>query len=126
MRYLLSLFLYVSAACTSAAVIVPKAPDLDARAFILVDAESGNVLVEQNADETLPPASLTKMLTSYIAVHELVTGNASDDTMVPISVNAWKNGQQSFYECDRLASGRTPLKRTGYSYAGVAYHQGSS
>ncbi|MFK4750923.1 D-alanyl-D-alanine carboxypeptidase family protein [Oceanobacter antarcticus] len=97
MRYLLSLFLYVSAACTSAAVIVPKAPDLDARAFILVDAESGNVLVEQNADETLPPASLTKMLTSYIAVHELVTGNASDDTMVPISVNAWKKGGSKMF-----------------------------
>ncbi|MDP2506592.1 MULTISPECIES: D-alanyl-D-alanine carboxypeptidase family protein [unclassified Oceanobacter] len=97
MRYLLSLFLYLSAACASAAIIVPKAPDLDARAFILIDAESGNVLVEHNADETLPPASLTKMLTSYIAVHELVTGNVTDDTMVPISVNAWKKGGSKMF-----------------------------
>ncbi|MEK9766681.1 MAG: D-alanyl-D-alanine carboxypeptidase, partial [Thalassolituus sp.] len=73
-------------------MIIPKPPALDATAYILVDADSGEVLVEHNADERLPPASMTKMMTSYIAVHELVEGNVKEDTQVPISVNAWKKG----------------------------------
>lgn len=93
MRYSLTLFLFLlSGVVTAATVIVPRAPELDAQAFILIDAESGHVLVEKNADKQLPPASLTKMMTSYIAVHELAEGNASDNTMVPISVKAWKKG----------------------------------
>lgn len=75
-----------------AAVIIPQPPTLDASGYILVDADSGNVLVEHNADEKLPPASMTKMMTSYIAVHELVEGNVQENTQVPISVNAWKKG----------------------------------
>ena len=98
MRFLASLILWAGATVASAAVIVPSAPDLDARGYILIDAASGDVLVEHNADEKLPPASLTKMLTSYIAVHEIVGGNATDDTMVPISVNAWKMGGSKMFE----------------------------
>ncbi|WP_221800123.1 D-alanyl-D-alanine carboxypeptidase family protein [Oceanobacter mangrovi] len=90
MRLFASLFFVFGAAFSSAAVIVPSAPDLDARAYILVDAESGDVLVEHNADESLPPASLTKMMTSYIAAHELEKGNVKDSTLVPISVKAWR------------------------------------
>jgi len=81
-----------SAGVASAAIIIPKPPVLDASGYILVDADSGKVLVEHNADERLPPASMTKMMTSYIAVHELVEGNVSEDTQVPISVTAWKKG----------------------------------
>ncbi|MFL0807668.1 MAG: D-alanyl-D-alanine carboxypeptidase [Oceanobacter sp.] len=93
MRYLLTVVLFLfSGFSIAAAVIVPRAPELNAEAFILMDAESGHVLVEKNADKQLPPASLTKMMTSYIAVHELATGNVSDTTQVPISVNAWKKG----------------------------------
>ena len=57
-----------------------------------MDADSGEVLVEHNSGERLPPASMTKMMTSYIAVHEIVEGNVTEDTMVPISVTAWKKG----------------------------------
>jgi len=93
MRYLLTVALFLfSGLSIAAAVIVPRAPELNAEAFILMDAESGHILVEKNADKRLPPASLTKMMTSYIAVHELATGNASDTTPVPISVKAWKKG----------------------------------
>merc|ERR1712000_367933 len=82
---------------SQAAVIVPKAPDLDASAYILMDAESGRILVEHNADERLPPASLTKMMTSYIAVHELETGNVAEDTLVPISEKAWRKGGSKMF-----------------------------
>ena len=85
---------------TSAAraeVIVPKAPDLDASAYVLMDADSGRILVEHNADERLPPASLTKMMTSYIAVHELELGNVKEQTPVPISVKAWRKGGSKMF-----------------------------
>lgn len=94
--FLLLIFSVVSMAASSA-VIVPKAPDLDASAYILLDAESGAVLVEHNADERLPPASLTKLMTSYIAVHELELGNVSENTIVPISEKAWRKGGSKMF-----------------------------
>ena len=48
----------------SAPMVVPAAPEISAKAHILIDYFSGQVLAEQNADERLPPASLTMMMTS--------------------------------------------------------------
>lgn len=70
--------------------LIPAAPQIAGKGFLLIDAHSGEVLVSQNADETLPPASLTKMMTSYIATHELDKGNISKDDKVRISIKAWK------------------------------------
>ena len=89
-RLFISALLFSFSSLTLAAVIIPKPPVLDATAYILMDADSGEVLVEHNSGERLPPASMTKMMTSYIAVHEIVEGNVTEDTMVPISVTAWK------------------------------------
>ena len=47
-------------------VAAPAAPAVDARAWILMDYASGKVLAEGNADEKLDPASLTKLMTSYV------------------------------------------------------------
>jgi len=91
-RLFLSALLITFSSVSTAAVIIPKPPALDASAYILMDADSGDVLVEYNSRERLPPASMTKMMTSYIAVHEIVEGNVTEDTMVPISVTAWKKG----------------------------------
>jgi len=82
---------------SQASVIIPKAPDLDASAYILMDATNGQVLVEHNVDKRLPPASLTKMLTSYIAIHELDLGHVAEDTPVPISVKAWRMGGSKMF-----------------------------
>jgi len=71
---------------------VPRAPQVDARGYLLMDAASGNIIVEHNADQRLPPASLTKMMTAYIAEAELQKGNISEQDMAPISVQAWKMG----------------------------------
>ena len=57
-----------------------------------MDAASGHIIVEHNAEQRLPPASLTKMMTAYIAEAELQKGNLSEDDMAPISVKAWKMG----------------------------------
>ena len=91
-RLFISALLFSFSSLTLAAVIIPKPPVLDATAYILMDADSGEVLVEHNSGERLPPASMTKMMTSYIAVHEIIEGNVTEDTMMPISVTAWKKG----------------------------------
>jgi len=71
---------------------IPAAPKLQATGYLLVDATNGEVLVEHNAEEPLPPASLTKMMTAYIAEREIAEGRASFDDKVPVSVKAWKTG----------------------------------
>jgi D-alanyl-D-alanine carboxypeptidase (penicillin-binding protein 5/6) len=88
-RIVFALFLAVSTIGTRAATIVPSPPQVAAKAYILVDANSGAVLAEQNADMPLPPASLTKMMTSYILASEISAGRVSDSDMVPVSRNAW-------------------------------------
>lgn len=73
-------------------ILIPAAPQLNAKSYILMDAVSGKVLVEHEADVQLPPASLTKMLTSYIVSEEIETGRLQEDELVTISDNAWKKG----------------------------------
>jgi serine-type D-Ala-D-Ala carboxypeptidase (penicillin-binding protein 5/6) len=77
-----------------AANIVPSAPQVAAKAYILLDANSGTVLVEENADFPLPPASLTKMMTSYVLASEMSAGRVSPDDMVVVSENAWSQNPQ--------------------------------
>ena len=80
-------------------IILPKAPELSAKGYILVDVASGRVLVESNADESLPPASLTKIMTGYVVAAELETGRISLEDQVPISVNAWRTqGSKMFIQ----------------------------
>ena len=55
--------------------LIPAAPEIAAKAWILVDAKTGQVLVEDNADEQLPPASLAKMMTTYIVSNEIKAGH---------------------------------------------------
>ncbi|MBL6703160.1 MAG: serine-type D-Ala-D-Ala carboxypeptidase, partial [Pseudomonadales bacterium] len=53
-------------AATAAMAAVPPAPKLPADAYFLMDATTGQVLVDHNGDLALPPASLTKIMTSYV------------------------------------------------------------
>ncbi len=69
--------------------MIPSPPGVAAEAYLLVDADSGKVLVEHNADKRLPPASLTKLMTSYVVSYELERGQVSNDDMVTVSQNAW-------------------------------------
>lgn len=73
-----------------AQVMIPAAPQLAATAWILMDANSGKVITEHNADKRIPPASLTKMMTSYLLEYELKQGNVALDDMVRVSVKAWR------------------------------------
>lgn len=72
--------------------LIPAAPELAAGAWLLVDANTGAVLAEQNSEQQLPPASLTKMMTAFIVFDEIASGRIAEDSLVPVSVNAWKKG----------------------------------
>lgn len=76
----------------ASAVIIPAPPQLSASAYLLIDADTGKVLVEKNPDQTLAPASLTKMMTSYIVSEEIAAGRLSDLDMVRVSDDAWRRG----------------------------------
>nr|WP_093397293.1 D-alanyl-D-alanine carboxypeptidase family protein [Halopseudomonas xinjiangensis] len=81
----------------TAAPIVPTAPQLAASSYLLIDANSGKVLVEHNPDQPLPPASLTKMMTSYIASLEIQRGQIAEEDMVLISEKAWRMGGSKMF-----------------------------
>ncbi|MBA6419647.1 MULTISPECIES: D-alanyl-D-alanine carboxypeptidase family protein [Pseudomonas] len=81
----------------SAAPIVPAAPELAASSYLLIDANSGAVLVEHNADEALPPASLTKMMTSYIGSQEIKRGQIGQNDLVLVSEKAWRMGGSKMF-----------------------------
>ena len=80
-----------------AAVVKPTPPAINARAYILQDYDSGRVLVEINADEPVEPASLTKMMTVYVALAQLADGKFEIDDLVPISKKAWKMGGSKMF-----------------------------
>lgn len=72
-----------------AVVIIPPAPSVAAKGYILLDANTGDVIAEQNADMQLAPASLTKIMTMYVIGQELQAGNIALTDEVIISENAW-------------------------------------
>ena len=78
---------------------IPTAPDVDAKAYILIDYTSGKVLAERNADARLEPASLTKLMTCYAVFHALKAGTLKLTDMVTISEHAWRaEGSRTFVQ----------------------------
>ncbi|WP_233702400.1 serine hydrolase [Duffyella gerundensis] len=70
----------------------PGAPQVEAKAWMLMDFNSGKVLAEANADQRLDPASLTKMMTSYVVGQALKSGKITRDDMVTVGQDAWATG----------------------------------
>ena len=96
-RGLLVGLLFACSGAMAAPVIIPAAPQLAAEGYLLLDAATGEVLVEYNAEQRLPPASLTKLMTSYVAAKELERGIISLDDEVNISVKAWRMGGSKMF-----------------------------
>jgi serine-type D-Ala-D-Ala carboxypeptidase (penicillin-binding protein 5/6) len=79
--------------------IIPAPPQLAAEGYLLIDAETGTVLVEHNSKQRLPPASLTKIMTSFVAATEINAGVTSLKDPVSISVKAWRmEGSRMFIQ----------------------------
>ena len=89
MKQLFISLLVAFAMVSHAEDMIPSPPQIEASAYILVDAASGAVLAEHNADVQLPPASLTKMMTAYVLAAEMSAGRIGKDDMVVVSENAW-------------------------------------
>jgi D-alanyl-D-alanine carboxypeptidase (penicillin-binding protein 5/6) len=81
---------FLSASAQAAPVAPP--PTLENKAYIVMDFDSGRVLAESNADVPLPPASMTKMMTSYIVEQALKSGRLKPTDMVQVSEYAWCRG----------------------------------
>jgi D-alanyl-D-alanine carboxypeptidase (penicillin-binding protein 5/6) len=67
-------------------------PNLPFKSHYLVDFETDTVLASNAADEQLPPASLTKLMTAYLVFHALKSGRIHLDDMAPVSEKAWRMG----------------------------------
>lgn len=86
----LSGFLFLSA--SALADDVPPPPILSARAYVLLDFNSGTTLAAQAADARVEPASLTKLMTAYLTFKALKNGHLKLDQTLPVSTHAWKGG----------------------------------
>lgn len=87
---LLLLVLLLFSLPAQAQVMIPAPPQIAATSWVLMDAHSGKIIAEHRADEKLPPASLTKMMTSYLLEYEIKRGNVQLDDMVRVSEKAWR------------------------------------
>ncbi|KJY96017.1 MULTISPECIES: serine hydrolase [Pseudoalteromonas] len=88
--------LCASSVFAAQAQIIPAPPEVNAKGHFLVDFTTGKVIAEGEADTKLAPASLTKMMTSYVIGTEINAGNISPSDMVTVSENAWaKNFPES-------------------------------
>jgi D-alanyl-D-alanine carboxypeptidase (penicillin-binding protein 5/6) len=82
-----------------AAAPIPNPPDVTARAYILTDYQSGRVLAQAHADEREEPASLTKLMTSYVVFTALKENRLKLTDQVTISEHAWRaEGSRTFVQ----------------------------
>ena len=90
----------ILAACASLAwAQTPPAPVLNAKAWLLLDMSSGQILASQNPAERIEPASLTKLMTAYLAYSALKAKTITQEQVVPVSEKAWKAiGSRMFIE----------------------------
>ena len=72
------------------AVTIPEPPAIAATSYLLIDAASEKVLVEHRSHDPEPPASLTKIMTSFVAAEEIEAGRIKLSDMVNVSVHAWQ------------------------------------
>lgn len=76
--------------------MIPGVPQIDAESYILIDYNSGKVLAEMNADTRREPASLTKMMTSYVIGQAIKSGKITPNDIVTVGKDAWATGNPTF------------------------------
>src|ERR1700678_2104544 len=88
-----------------AATTIPTAPQVDARAYIVVDFRTDKILAAKDAVARMEPASLTKLMTAYIVFQELAAGKLKLDEQVMVSEHAWRSeGSRTFIELGKPVS----------------------
>src|ERR1700678_896706 len=88
-----------------AATAIPTPPQVDARAYIVVDYRTDKILAAKDAVARMEPASLTKLMTAYIVFQELAAGKLKLDEQVVVSEHAWRSeGSRTFIELGKPVS----------------------
>jgi serine-type D-Ala-D-Ala carboxypeptidase (penicillin-binding protein 5/6) len=88
-----------------ASMTIPTAPQVDARAYIVVDYRTDKILTAKDAVARMEPASLTKLMTAYIVFQELAAGKLKLDEQVTVSEHAWRSeGSRTFIELGKPVS----------------------
>ncbi len=103
--FLLASCLLPLAALPADVMPVPAPPIIGAKSYLVVDSRTGAELASLNPDEPLPPASLTKLMTTYVAFDALARGQLTLDEEVTISEKAWRmEGSRMFVEVGKRVS----------------------
>jgi D-alanyl-D-alanine carboxypeptidase (penicillin-binding protein 5/6) len=107
LKFVLSLFLSftICLPLQAAPTLIPAPPKIPAQGYFLMDFNSGHIIAEKAADERMEPASITKIMVTYIAEQELRNGNLKLDDMVTVSEKAWRaEGSRMFIEVNTKVS----------------------
>lgn len=105
------LFVLLTLPAQAAPLVIPPPPTIDATAYILLDYNSGRVLAQSNPDMRIEPASLTKIMSSYVVESELAQGRIKATDMVRISEKAWRmEGSRMFVEVGDMVAVQDLLK----------------
>jgi len=103
LKSLILLFLISSSNADEPRFYIPDAPAISAVAYIVMDHNSGAILAAKNEDERRAPASLTKLMTSYVVFQRIKEEFISLEDDVKISEKAWKTGgSRSFIEVGKM------------------------
>ena len=95
----------------SAVSVVPPPPEINAASYLITHADSGYLLVEKNIDQRVEPASLTKMMTAYVAASQVAGGHIAMTDEVTVSEKAWRmGGSRMFIEVGKQVSVEDLLK----------------
>lgn len=99
----LNLPMATSPSASPQAILIPQAPSVDAKAYVLLDVATGNVIAQSNMDNQLEPASLTKLMSTYVVFSALKNKTINLDDEVRISETAWKaEGSRMFIKPGEL------------------------
>lgn len=84
---------------------VPNSPELDLKSYILIEPNTNTIIAEFNSDSQIEPASMTKIMTSYVLADQIANGLVSLDDQVLISEKAWRmEGSKMFIEAGKKVS----------------------
>ena len=78
-----------------AVTVLPSPPELDNKSYVLMDYETGQILAAKNENEKLAPASMTKMMTSFIIEQKLLKGELTENEQVRMNESAWCRGSST-------------------------------
>ena len=111
LKNITAIFLNLVVVNSAFSAIVPAPPEINADSYLLMDYNSGSIIAGKDIDKRVEPASLTKMMTTYVVSNEIYEGNIGLEDMVRVSEKAWRmEGSRMFIEVDKEVTVEDLLK----------------